>query len=314
MAKARQASRTKASSPTKRSGAVASPYMKSLVAVKKMQRPNHMRVMAICNQKGGCGKTTSVINIAAGLALMGQRVLVIDLDSQANATTGLGVNLDELEFSTYDLMTDKKMTVEDVIIETDIEGLHIAPANIDLSEFESKVAAEIGRENRLKKAIAPLAGHYDFVLIDTPPSLGLLSINALNAANEVHIALQAQPFAYDGLNLLLESISMIKEEINPSLNIRGIIVTMFDPRTKISHEIVEKVLKIPEIKSHVFKSVIHQNVKLTEASRMRKPVMFYNAQCTGTEDYIKLCQEICKQNVEKVSQSKSTTKTKSATR
>lgn len=314
MATARQASRTKADNKTKRAGAVASPYMKPLVAVKKMQRPHHTRVLAICNQKGGCGKTTSVINIAAGLALMGQRVLVVDLDSQANATTGLGVNLEELEASTYDLMTDKKMTVEDVIIETDIEGLHIAPANIDLSEFESKVAAEIGRENRLKKALAPLAGHYDFVLIDTPPSLGLLSINALNAANEVHIALQAQPFAYDGLNLLLESISMIKEEINPSLNIRGIIVTMFDPRTKISHEIVEKVLKIPEIKNYVFKSVIHQNVKLTEASRMRKPIMFYNAQCTGTEDYLKLCQEICKQNVEKVSQSKPTTKTKSATR
>lgn len=284
-----------------RAGATAQPKSPPApVSVKKMQRPANTRIIAVCNQKGGCGKTTTIINVAASLALLGQRVLVVDLDSQANATVGLGVQTDDVDKSTFELLADQKnTTIEDVIIETEYENLHLAPASIILSEFESRVASEIGRENRLKKALAPLRGLYDIILIDTPPSLGLLSVNALNAATEVHIALQAHPFAFDGLNLLLESIELIKEELNPALQISGIIITMFDPRTKIAHEIVQKVLSMPALKNHVFKSVIHQNVKLTEATRMRKPVIYYNPGSVGADDYLGLSQEICKQNLEK---------------
>lgn len=262
-----------------------------------MARPAQARVVAVCNQKGGCGKTTTIINVAAGLAALGQRVLVVDLDSQCNATSGLGIQVDDVESSIFDLLVDPKNTnLEDVVLETEYENLHVAPGSIELSEFESRVATEIGRENRLKKAFAPLLPHYDFILIDTPPSLGLLSVNALNAASEVQIAMQAHPFAFDGLNLLLNTIHLVQEELNTKLKITGIVVTMFDPRTKISKEIVEKVCAMEELTGCVFKTVIRQNVKLTEATKSRKPIMYYDAACFGAEDYQALSKEICAQN------------------
>lgn len=180
--------------------------------------------------------------------------------------------------------------------------MHIAPASIELSEFESRMAGEIGRENRLKKALAPLHSLYDFIIIDTPPSLGLLSVNALNAANEVQIALQAHPFAFDGLNLLLDTISLIKEELNPKLQITGLVVTMFDSRTRLSREIVDKVMNIDILKECVFKTCIRQNVKLAEAVKARKAVLTYDPSCTGTEDYLSLSKEICLQNTKSESQ------------
>jgi len=264
----------------------------------QMPTPEKTRVVAICNQKGGCGKTTTVINVAAGLAALGQRVLVIDLDSQCNATTGLGVKIDEVEKSTFDLLMEPRADViEEVILETDYENLHVAPGSIELSEFESRAASEIGRENKLKKAIILLQGLYDFILIDTPPSLGLLSVNALNAASEVHIALQAHPFAFDGLTLLMDTIGLVREELNPRLNVTGVVVTMYDSRTRISREIVERAQAMPELDGKLFETVVRQNIKLTEASKMRKPVMAYDPVCTGTQDYTNLCKEICAQNV-----------------
>jgi chromosome partitioning protein len=207
----------------KRIGATKSNIPKS--NMKNYERPKSVRIISVCNQKGGCGKTTTVINIAAGLAKLGQRVLVIDLDSQCNATTGLGIDINEIDKSVFELLVEpKKTNLEDVILETQYENLHIAPASIELSEFESRMAGEIGRENRLKKALLPLHSLYDFIILDTPPSLGLLSVNALNAANEVQIALQAHPFAFDGLNLLLETIGLIKEELNPKLQITGSLI------------------------------------------------------------------------------------------
>lgn len=147
----------------------------------------------------------------------------------------------------------------------------------------------------MKKAIAQVKEHYDYVLIDTPPSLGLLSVNALNAASEVQIAMQSHPFALDGLHLLLETIELVQQELNPELKITGVVVTMFDPRTKISREIVDEVCAIPRLQGRVHKTVVRQNVKLTEASRLRKPVMYYDAECTGTEDYLQLSREIAAQ-------------------
>ncbi len=265
----------------------------------RFQPPEKVRIISICNQKGGCGKTTSTINIAAGLARLGQKVLIIDLDSQCNATTGVGIQAADVDKNIFDLLVDPKKTqVEDVILETQYENLHIAPGSIELSEFESRMAGEIGRENRLKKALAPLASYYNFILIDTPPSLGLLSVNALNACNEVHIALQAHPFAFDGLQLLLETITLIKEEINPTLKVTGLIVTMFDSRTKISREIVDKVTNMPELNGIVFKTQIRQNIKIAEAAKARKSIIHFDQNCTGAEDYIALSEEICLQNLQ----------------
>lgn len=289
---------TKASKPA-RSGATAKKPATGLkskstgLKVKPLPRPKSPRIIAICNQKGGCGKTTSVINIAAGLAAMGQRVLVIDLDSQCNATQGLGLSQDDVSESIFDvLLSPKTHTLADVILESPYERLHVAPGSIELSEFESRAASEIGRENRLKKAISQVCEHYDYILIDTPPSLGLLSVNALNAASEVQIAMQSHPFALDGLHLLLETIELVQQELNPALKISGVIVTMYDPRTKISREIVDEVKTIHSLKGCLHKTVVRQNVKLTEASRLRKPVMYYDESCTGTEDYLDLCSEI----------------------
>jgi chromosome partitioning protein len=261
------------------------------------QKPKKVRIISVCNQKGGCGKTTTVINVAAGLAKLGQRVLVVDLDSQSNATTGLGIDLNQVEKSVFELLVEpKKTNIEDVILETQYENLHIAPASIHLSEFESRMAGEIGRENRLKKALSALHELYDFIILDTPPSLGLLSVNALNAATEVLISLQAHPFAFDGLNLLLETISLIQEELNPKLKISGLVVTMFDSRTKLSREIIDKVAAIESLKNCVFKTSIRQNVKLAEAVKARKSVLAYDPSCTGAEDYFALSKEICLQN------------------
>ncbi|MES2614367.1 MAG: AAA family ATPase [Bdellovibrionota bacterium] len=279
----------------KRSGATKQDS--SAKKIKKFTPPEKIRIISICNQKGGCGKTTTAINVAAGLAKLGQKVLLIDLDSQCNATTGLGISVADVEKSIFDLLVDpKKTSLEDVILETQYENLHIAAGSIDLSEFESRMAGEIGRENKLKKAIAPLHSLYNYILIDTPPSLGLLSINALNASNEVLIALQAHPFAFDGLQLLLETISLIKEELNTTLKVTGLIVTMFDARTKISREIVDKVNAMDSLDGVVFKTTIRQNIKIAEAAKARKSIIHFDSTCTGSEDYMNLSEEICQQN------------------
>jgi chromosome partitioning protein len=259
------------------------------------------RIIAVCNQKGGCGKTTSVINIAAGLASLGKRVLVVDLDSQCNATTGLcGVDgqPDAHALSTFDLMVrSSEVRPKDTVLKTPYKNLFIIPGSIILSEFESRVAAEIGRENKLKKALAGLRGEFDFILLDTPPSLGLISVNALNAATEVQIAMQAHPFALDGLNLLLETIELVQAELNPSLSISGVYITMFDARTRISQEILQSVAANPGLRRIIFSTLIRQNIKVTEASQAKVPVMYYDADCTGTADYLGLSKEIARQRL-----------------
>ena len=280
------------------------------------------RVIAVCNQKGGCGKTTSVINIAAGLASLGKRVLVVDLDSQCNATSGLGGGIGSLQsaegptdraagsegapvLSSFDFMVNAGLPQNQgsktspaaaaYVMQTEYDNLYLMPGSIELSEFESRIASEIGRENKLKKALIPLRSKFDFILLDTPPSLGLISVNALNAASEVQIAMQAHPFALDGLNLLLETIELVKQELNPTLFVSGVYITMFDSRTRISQEIRNAVAEIPELKSRIFQTVIRQNVKVTEATQAKVPVMYYDMFCTGTQDYMLLSEEIAKQ-------------------
>lgn len=301
----------KAAATPVRKGAVAGrtkpipvPKANKEIPARQAKRPAATRIIAVCNQKGGCGKTTTVINLAAGLARQGLRILVVDLDSQCNATTGLGIEADAVEESTFDALANpKKVQIDDIVLETEYANLHVAPGSIELSEFESRVSGEIGRENRLKKALLPAQHLYDFILIDTPPSLGLLSVNALNAANEVMITLQAHPFSFDGLHMLLDTISLIRDELNPALDIRNVVVTMFDSRTKISHEILEKTRAIPELKGKVAKNVIRQNVRITESSRERQPVLISNPTSPGSQDYHALSLEIAAQRLHHASKS-----------
>lgn len=254
------------------------------------------RVISICNQKGGCGKTTTAINLAAGLASLGESVLVVDLDSQCNATTGLGLSLETIETTIFDVLTEpKKHAVEDAVLLSPYENLHLLPGSIAMSTFESCMASEIGRENRLKKALQPLLALYDFILIDTPPSLGLLSVNALNASTELLITLQAHPFAFDGLHLLLDTITLVKEELNPNLAIAGLVLTMFDARTKIARDIVQKLSQIEFLKGKVLETRIRQNTKIAESSQVRQPITHCAPTSFGALDYTALSKEVLMQ-------------------
>ena len=281
----KRANRSGASSVLGQSRSVKTPHSKKA------------KVISICNQKGGCGKTTSIINISASLAYYGFKTLVIDLDAQCNATSGLGLNLEANMLSVSDLMLDpKKSCPDDAIFQTKLKNLFVLPASIELSDFESCVASEIGRENRLKKLISQLSSQYDYIFVDTPPSLGLLSINAFNASDEVFIAMQTHPFAFDGLNLLLDTISLVKEELNAKVKVTGIMITMFDKRTKISFDILNRVKESPELSDLLFQTIVRQNVKLAESSNVGKPVLIYAPSSYGTTDYLDLAQEILKKH------------------
>lgn len=308
-------SRKTLSTPAKKAGASAKKNEPSRAgaSARPAGTANKARVIAICNQKGGCGKTTSVINISAGLAQLGKRVLVVDLDSQCNATSGLGYEPEQDSLSTFDLMVrSTEIKARDVIVSTDYDRLDLMPGSIILSEFESRIASEIGRENKLKKALAPILDQYDFIILDTPPSLGLISVNALNAASEVQIAMQAHPFALDGLNLLLETIDLVQQELNTKLLITGVYITMFDTRTRISQEIRAAVGKIPGLNSKIFSTVIRQNVKVTEAAQSKMPVMYYDPSSPGAEDYMSLSREIAKQRPGASTQTRPSTRKNSA--
>jgi chromosome partitioning protein len=255
-------------------------------------KPAKTRVIAIANQKGGCGKTTVAINLAAAFAAGGLRVLLVDLDSQRNATTGMGISPEDIDECICDVLLDpKKKSLADVVLETGFPRLHIAPASNELSTFETRIVNEIGRENRLKRALAPFLSLYDIVLIDTPPSLGLLSVNAFSAAHEILVPLQPHPFAFDGLNLLLNSIELVKDDLNPALEMSGIVVTMYDARKKIVKEIVEATQNIPEVAPLVFKTFIRQNVRLTEAAEFGSPIFEFDPLSIGAQDFVALARE-----------------------
>lgn len=257
-----------------------------------LPRPMTTRTLVVCNQKGGCGKTTLVINVAACLAKSGARVLVVDLDAQRNATLGLGINPDNVTESIFDVLTrPKDVSLAQVVVQTAISGLHVAPACLELSAFECRVANELGRENRLKKALASVAAQYDYVFIDTPPSLGLLTVNALVAAREVLVPLQPHPFAFDGLGLLADTVERAREQLNPELAFSGIVVSMFDARKKILREIVAAAHAMPGLGDLVFTQTIRQNVKLTEATDMRAAIVNFAPESAGALDFSALTQE-----------------------
>ena len=239
-------------------------------------------VFAVSNQKGGVGKTTSAINIAAGLAMLGKRVLLLDLDPQGNATTGLGFSKSSLEQSIYSVLIDDEKALEN-IMPTEVENLDLLPSNIDLAGAEVELVYKKNRERVLKNALEEIRSRYDYILIDCPPSLGLLTINALACADSVIIPIQSEYYALEGLSQLMNSISLVKQHLNAGLEVDGVVLTMYDSRSLISKQIAEEIKKF--FTKRLFEIVVPRNVRLVEASSYGKPIMMHDPKCTGARAY-----------------------------
>lgn len=248
-----------------------------------------MKVIAIANQKGGVGKTTTAVNLAACLAKKGQRVLLVDCDPQGNSTSGVGVDKRRCEKTVYDVLINGAEAVE-TIVKTPFENLWLCPSNISLSGAEIELVSEMGRESKLKNAINSVKNDYDMVIIDAPPSLGLITINVLTAADSVIIPIQCEYYALEGVSQLMYTIKKVKQVMNTSLEVEGILMTMFDSRTNLSIQVIEEVKKF--FPNKVYKTVIPRNVRLSEAPSFGKPIIYYDNSSKGAESYIDLADEI----------------------
>ncbi|MHB1611804.1 MAG: ParA family protein [Sulfobacillus sp.] len=247
------------------------------------------KVIAVANQKGGVGKTTTVINLAAYLADAGKRVLAVDIDPQGNTTTGLGIDKSVIEESMYDALLGDAQ-IMDALVPTDIVGLHLVPATIDLAGAEVELAHMDHRETLLKGRLASIRDRYDYVFIDCPPSLGLLTINALTASDAVMIPIQCEFFALEGLSQLLSTIELVKERLNPQLQLEGVVLTMFDGRTNLASQVAEEVRA--HFRSKVYKAVIPRTVRLSEAPSHGLPIMRYDPKSRGADGYRLLAEEV----------------------
>jgi chromosome partitioning protein len=251
------------------------------------------KIIALANQKGGVGKTTTTINLAASLATLEQSVLVIDADPQANASSGLGVNIQEVECSLYECIIDKA-DVHGAIYTTDIDGLDIIPSHIDLVGAEIEMLNLDKREQVLAEILKPLRDEYDYILIDCSPSLGLITVNALTASDSVIIPVQCEYFALEGISKLLNTIKIIKTKLNPKLEIEGFLLTMYDSRLRLANQIYDEVKR--HFQELVFKTVIQRNVKLSESPSHGLPVILYDADSTGSKNHLALAKEIINKN------------------
>ena len=240
------------------------------------------KIVSFSNQKGGVGKTTTCVNMAAYIAAEGKKVLLVDMDPQGNATTGLGFSKSSLEQSIYSVLIDDEKALEN-IMPTEVENLDLLPSNIDLAGAEVELVYKKNRERVLKNALEEIRSRYDYILIDCPPSLGLLTINALACADSVIIPIQSEYYALEGLSQLMNSISLVKQHLNAGLEVDGVVLTMYDSRSLISKQIAEEIKKF--FTKRLFEIVVPRNVRLVEASSYGKPIMMHDPNCTGARAY-----------------------------
>lgn len=254
-----------------------------------------MRTIAVANQKGGCGKTTTAVNLSAALAQSGKRVLLVDLDPQGHATLGVGFEPEEFEKTIYNALVDPFTPLESVVVDTKFEGLHLAPSNVLLSGAEPEITPRYARERLLRQTIEKLNGRYEFCIIDCSPSLSLLTLNALVASSDVIIPVQTHYYALEGLRQLLETISVVRERFNSSLRILGVLLTFFESRTLLSRQVRR------ETEEHfgklVLNTVIHRCIRLAEAPSAGEPVLTYDSQCKGAQEYMALAQEVIAEEI-----------------
>lgn len=251
------------------------------------------KIVAIVNQKGGVGKTTTAINLAASLALSGEKILLVDADPQGNSTSGIGIRRDELPLTLYDVFSGRCM-ISEALHKTDIENLIIVPSSIDLLGAEVELVGKEGREKILSDALAEIKNEYRYILIDCPPSLGVLTLNSLVASDSIIVPVQCEYYALEGLSLLTRTIQLIQGAFKPDLELEGILLTMFDSRNNLAHQVVDEVRKY--FGEKVYQTIIPRNIALGEAPSHGKPVMLYDIKSRGAQSYLALAKEILSEN------------------
>ncbi|HHW31223.1 MAG TPA: ParA family protein [Clostridiaceae bacterium] len=253
------------------------------------------KVIAVANQKGGVGKTTTAVNLSSCLAYKGKKVLLLDIDPQGNSTSGLGIDKNSIKKSIYDVLINDE-NIENIIIDTKIDNLKICPSNIQLAGAEVELVTVISRETRMKMALSDIRKKFDFIIIDCPPSLGLLTINSLTASDTILVPIQCEYYALEGLSQLMNTVKLVQKHLNPQLDVEGVVLTMFDARTNLSIQVVEEVKKY--FKNKVYRTIIPRNVRLSEAPSYGLPIILYDSKSKGAEAYLDLAQEVIESSEE----------------